>query len=163
MSGLLRSRDELNRELKKLSFRNRWLLRRRLMAVEYIDCADDDGIFRKFSVMNVGGNLIPRHILFSRNWVTKKPDLVTATTVEEEIAFVENFPHREQIVEIFRIAGVDYGRIDYGLKDGRVQVWEINTNPTVVPKKEVINKLRLSVQTKSAKLIAQALHVLSRQ
>jgi len=30
---------------------------------------------------------------------------------------------------IFDIAGIDYGRIDYSLRDGAVETWEINTNP----------------------------------
>jgi len=31
----------------------------------------------------------------------------------------------------FTIAGIEYGRADYGLIDGEVQVWEINTNPAL--------------------------------
>lgn len=160
LTPLLHSRGELDEALRKLSFRDRWLRRHRLMAVEYVDCMDHEGIFRKFSVMNVNGTLIPRHILFSRNWMTKKADLVTPATVEEEVAFIENFPHREQVAEIFRIAGIDYGRIDYGLKGGSVQVWEINTNPTVVPHPDTIDQRRLPVQSRSAAQIARALEVL---
>jgi len=163
MSELLYSPAELKRAIAKLSFRGRWFLWRRLMVVEYVDCAGADGLFRKYSVMNVGGTLIPRHILFSRNWVTKKADFVSAATVEEEIAFLDNFPHREEVAEIFRLAGVDYGRVDYGLKSGRVQVWEINTNPTVVPDHEKIDKRRLPAQTRSAALIAQALAALGQK
>ena len=133
------------------------------MVVEYVDCAAADGLFRKYSAMNVGGTLIARHILFSRNWVTKKADFVSAATVEEEIAFQENFPHRAQVAEIFRLAGVDYGRVDYGLKNGRVQVWEINTNPTVVPVPGKIDDRRLPAQTRSAALIAQALASLAQK
>ena len=162
-SGLLHSQSELERAIAKLSFRGRWFLWRRLMVVEYVECAAADGLFRKYSAMNVGGTLIPRHILFSRNWVTKKADFVSATTVEEEIAFLEKFPHREQVTEIFRLAGVDYGRVDYGLKNGRVQVWEINTNPTVVPRREKIDKRRLPAQSQSAALIAQALASLAQR
>ena len=33
---------------------------------------------------------------------------------------------------MFQIAGIDYGRIDYSMLDGEPQVWEINTNPTVL-------------------------------
>jgi hypothetical protein len=29
------------------------------------------------------------------------------------------------------MAGTQYGRIDYALKDGRIETWEINLNPTV--------------------------------
>jgi hypothetical protein len=32
---------------------------------------------------------------------------------------------------VFEIAGVDYGRVDYGVVDGVPQVWEINLNPTL--------------------------------
>ena len=33
--------------------------------------------------------------------------------------------------EIFRLAQIDYGRIDYGLLGDDLQVWEINTHPSV--------------------------------
>jgi hypothetical protein len=49
--------------------------------------------------------------------------------------------HREKIAEVFRIAGIDYRRIDHGVKDGRIQVWEINTNPMVMPRREKIHSL----------------------
>ena len=29
-------------------------------------------------------------------------------------------------------AGIEYGRIDYGVVDGKIRVWGINTNPTVM-------------------------------
>ena len=32
---------------------------------------------------------------------------------------------------VFAVAGVDYGRVDYGVLDGVPQVWEINLNPTI--------------------------------
>jgi len=163
MSQLLYSPGELEHAVAKLSFRSRWFLWRRLMVVEYVGCAGADGLFRKYSVMNVGGTLIPRHILFSPNWVTKRADFVSAATVEEELGFLENFPHREPVTEIFRLAGVEYGRMDYGLNNGRVQVWEINTNPTVVPIPGKIDKRRLPAQTRSAALIAQALAALGQK
>ena len=46
-------------------------------------------------------------------------------------------PHRELLEHIFRDAGIDYGRIDYGLLDGRIQVWEINTNPWIASDSDV--------------------------
>jgi hypothetical protein len=51
--------------------------------------------------------------------------------VEEELEYVRTNPHRAQLEEIFTIAGVGYGRIDYSLLDGAVQTWEINLNPTI--------------------------------
>jgi hypothetical protein len=152
----LHSREDVERALSGLSLRN--LFRRKhLVAIEYCDSSDGQGIFRKYSAMNVNGTLIPRHVLFSRNWVTKHPDMVNDATVEEELDFIERFPHRDELAAIFRIAGVDYGRVDYGVKDGRIQVWEINTNPIIVPRRHRVNPKRLASQTQSARRIAEAL------
>lgn len=52
-----------------------------------------------------------------------------AGTAREEIEYIRTNPHRDALAKIFRIAGIDYGRIDYGLVDGTVQTYEINTNP----------------------------------
>jgi hypothetical protein len=51
--------------------------------------------------------------------------------VLEERDYVFANPHEAQLAEIFRVGGVEYGRIDYSIKDGRVQTWEINLNPTI--------------------------------
>jgi hypothetical protein len=161
ISGRLNSREEIKRALARFSVKN--LFRKKhLMLVEYCDCSSTDGLFRKYSAMNINGTLIPRHVLFSQDWVTKKPDVVTPASVAEEQRFLEEFPHREQLLEIFRLAGVDYGRIDYGLKDGRLQVWEINTNPVIVPRRELVDPRRMPSQSKSARLIAEALLSISR-
>ena len=50
---------------------------------------------------------------------------------DEESRYCETNPHEAWIREIFRLARIDYGRIDYGMLDGKPQVWEINTNPTI--------------------------------
>ena len=160
ITGLLHSHDDVERALRQLSFRNR-LRRKHLMIVEYVHSAGHDGVFRKYSAMNIRGTLIPRHVLFSNNWVTKKPDLVTDATVEEEVAFLEQFPHRQQLAEIFNLAGVDYGRIDYGIRDGRIQVWEINTNPVLVPLRGILHPKRLPAQARSANAIANSLRALA--
>lgn len=156
ITGLLHSREEVARALSRLSLRDRWR-KKHLMVIEFCDVADARGAFRKYSAMNINGTLIPRHILFSRNWVTKSPDLVDDSAVEEENEFIAAFPHREQLADIFRLAGVDYGRIDYGVKNGRIQVWEINTNPIVVPRRYKVDPRRMASQTESARRIAELL------
>jgi hypothetical protein len=35
------------------------------------------------------------------------------------------------MLRVFELAGVEYGRVDFGLVSGRPTVWEINTNPLV--------------------------------
>jgi hypothetical protein len=160
ITGLLHSPDEISRALSRLSLRDR-LRKKHLMLIEFCDGADARGVFRKYSAMNVNGTLVPRHILFSKDWVTKNPDLVSDATVAEENEFVATFPHRERLAEIFRMAGVDYGRVDYGVKDGRIQVWEINTNPIIVPRRVKVDPRRMASQSESARRITEALMALA--
>ena len=159
---LLHSSDELKQALARDEFQHP-STRKHLMVTEFCDCVEADGGFRKYSVMNIGGTLVPRHVFFNRNWVVKLPpaDFVDAAAFREEVNFMTNFPHAAQALEIFRLAGVDYGRMDYSLRNGRIQVWEINTNPTVVPRQEKIHSLRLAHQAESARCIASILQTLA--
>jgi len=101
------------------------------LLVEFADTSDEDGIYRKYSAFRIGEHLIPRHLLFSKNWIVKRPDVVEDRHLEEEAAYLQGNPHAEELRRIFELAGIEYGRIDYGVKKGRIQVWEINTNPTL--------------------------------
>jgi hypothetical protein len=133
---------------------------RYLMAVEWLDVRDEDGLYRKYAAMKIGERLIPRHVLFSRKWMTKKPDVVTEATAKEEREYLERFPHADQLEEVFRLAGLDYGRVDYGFHNGRLQVWEVNSNPVLVPPPGRIHRLRKESQEWSAARIAEAFEAL---
>jgi hypothetical protein len=159
VTPLIHSRDELDRVLAEPSLRKS-SLRKHLIAIEFCDCSDGE-IFRKYSVMNVNGTLIPRHILFSKKWVTKKADLVTEKTVAEELDFIKTFPYADQVSKAFRLARLDYGRIDFGIRRGRIQAWEINTNPVIVPPREEIDQRRLPAQAQAAAQITRAILALS--
>jgi len=63
--------------------------------------------------------------------MVKLADLELPELLEEELEYVRTNPHAAMLEEIFDLAGIEYGRVDYGLRDGRPQVWEINTNPAV--------------------------------
>jgi hypothetical protein len=103
-----------------------------LLVVEFCDTADADGVYRKYSAFKVGDAILARHLHFSRDWHVKKADLDHEDMLQEERDFVGTNPHELQLRTIFEVAGVDYGRIDYAFRDGRLQVWEINTNPTIL-------------------------------
>jgi hypothetical protein len=156
----VQSIDELHDRVRTWARRRGRLLGRHLMVVERIDVRDDDGLHRKYAAMKVGDHLVPRHVLFSRKWVTKHPDTVTPELAAEERRFLDEFPHADDVAEVFRVAGVDYGRIDYGFRNGRLQVWEINTNPVIVPRPRKIHPLRLPGQKRSAGLITEAFEAL---
>lgn len=100
--------------------------------VEYCDTADEHGVFRKYSAFVVGDQIVPTHVFFSHHWLTKvavTEQRISEAMLREEQQFVETNPHADALKAIARIARIEYGRIDYGVLDGRVQVWEINTNP----------------------------------
>ena len=65
----------------------------------------------------------------------KTPDLISAETVAEEQGYLAEDPHERSLCEIFKLANIDYGRIDFSLCGQQIVTWEINTNPliTVVP------------------------------
>jgi hypothetical protein len=59
----------------------------------------------------------------------KVPELFDDESLRLEDEYVATNPHAAELARIFALARVDYGRVDYGLLENRIQVWEINTNP----------------------------------
>jgi hypothetical protein len=107
---------------------------RDLIVVEFCDTRAADGLTSKYSAYIVGDRLVPRCWQRGLDWVLKyKTTLFTPEQSRRELEYVRTNPHADQLEEIRRIAGVGYGRIDYGVLDGRVQTWEINLNPTPGP------------------------------
>lgn len=108
-----------------------------LMIVEYLDAHGRDGLFRAAGAAKFGGAAGPRHLIFSENWTVKAPDFSrgdrwTEAMVAEEAAFLESVlpPSVERAYEL---AGLEYGRMDYFPADGFLNVWEINSNPNLIP------------------------------
>ncbi len=129
ISPLLENQEQLDAYRRKLHADETYT--DDMVVIEFLDTSDQEGVFRKYSVMRIGDELLPRHLFFSSNWILKNKDLVGPEQQEEESAFLKEFPHRDEIQRIFDLAEIDYGRIDYSLHDGRVQTWEINTNPFI--------------------------------
>ena len=102
------------------------------LIVEFCNTADANGGFRKYSAFIVGDRIIPRHLFFSQNWMIKTPGSPNEEMVAEELHYLQTNPHRQQLREIFQLARIEYGRIDYGMLNGVPQIWEINTNPWIM-------------------------------
>jgi hypothetical protein len=101
--------------------------------VEFCDTSDHEGIFRKYSAYYVNSRVLPIHIMYSRQWFVKSGVRDNSSAQKEERDYIETNSHKNQIEHIFKIARIDYGRIDYSMLDGKLQVWEINTNPYLLP------------------------------
>lgn len=133
-TALLRDAGELARALRFLRLRGQRL--RDLLVVEFCDTSDRQGLFRKYAAFLVGDCVLPRHLFFNRHWMIKPGGPLDRWPMDpqlekEKLAYLYGNPHEEWIRQIFRHAGLTFGRIDYGMLHDRPQVWEINTNPTV--------------------------------
>jgi hypothetical protein len=128
------------------------------IVVEYCDTADAAGLYRKYGAFVVGDRIIPRHLYFSRDWHIRWEDVIDQATIEEELAFVHTNPHAETMLECAKLAGIGYGRFDYGLLDGRPQVWECNTNAGVIfPRSYDDDPERMPVHYKFVDMFAEAM------
>lgn len=104
-----------------------------MMIVEYGAAPSADGRFRKYSAYRVGPTIYPQHCFINESWYIKFPSTrFSEADRAESRAYVADNPHARQIERVFALAGIDYGRIDYGIVDGQVQTFEINNNPTVL-------------------------------
>lgn len=156
VSELLHSREELLAEIR----RRRAAGENDLMITERIEVRSADGLYRKYGVFRCGDALAPRHVYFSQNWVQNFSDLVDDAKVGEEAEFVEANPHAEQVRRVFELAGVDYGRIDYGIVNGRVQTWEINTNPMMMAAPYRLQPPRLPAMARGTERARQAIEAI---
>ena len=129
LTRLLWSRAELARAVAWLWQRGEPL--HDLLVVEFCDTADAHGAYRKYGAYVIGNRIIPRSLAFDVNWVVKptKAPPPSAAQLRLEAQYIDTNPHREWLMGVFDLAGVDYGRIDYSMDDERPVVWEINTNP----------------------------------
>jgi hypothetical protein len=137
VTPLLNNVEELRLAVADLKTKN--LCREELIITEFVDTVDTTGLYRKYSSFCINGQIIPRHIFFSKDWFIKTCELVADEYVKEEWEFVNSKNYSDQVGEIFKMAAIDYGRMDFSFskavdKNGnrRIQVWEINTNPMIV-------------------------------
>lgn len=158
LTKLLKNRHQLDEALVGATFRKHRL--ETLLVVEYCDTADANGVYRKYASFVLGDRVVPCHIDCSKAWMVKDTDIVDASVMAEELNYVQTNPHREWLQETFRLAGVDYGRIDYGLLNGAPQVWEINTNPVVILTPDHYSEIHLPVKRTFAAQIGPAFEAL---
>ena len=134
--------------------------RRALLVTEFCDTVDSQGMYRKYAAFCVGGQIIARHLFFAKRWMLKWPEQLAVQQLAEEVDYVRTNPHAEQLAELFRFARIEFGRIDYSLLEGRIQVWEINTNPMICAPADELCVERLPVQRLFAERFEAALRQL---
>ena len=128
-TGLIHGPEEFETAVEALRAANRPLKRR--VAISFESNPDADGCFRKYGAFRIGGAIIPQHILRSPDWVVKSDKGVDSPEfAAEELAFVRDNPHEAVLRQATDIADLQFGRIDYTIRDGRPVIFEVNPNPT---------------------------------
>jgi hypothetical protein len=106
-----------------------------LLLIEYAAEPVRPGLFRKLAISRIGPRCLPQISVHDEHWLVKYGKLASATPelYDEEFEILSKNPYAEPVQRAFEIAGIGYGRADFGLVGGRVQIYEINTNPTLKP------------------------------
>lgn len=139
-TDLIKNDEEFDAALADLA--RRGLPRRERIAIGYANERAADGYFHKYAAFNIDGWIIPGDLTYGQSWVVKirvtanewakgRDDAygTSGTGAARELRYILDNPHRDALARAFAVAGIDFGRADYGVVDGRVQIYEINTNP----------------------------------
>lgn len=96
------------------------------------------GVWRRYSSYCVGDRILAHHIAHDTSWVVK--DGFNSNSLQshphkniflnDEAVFIYKNQFASILLRACRIAGISYGRLDFGLTGDSIQVYEINTNPT---------------------------------
>jgi tetratricopeptide (TPR) repeat protein len=109
--------------------------------IEYIDYRSNDGLFRKYRVIFIDGEILPYHLAIHDDWKVHhfRTDMANHAWMRaEEESFLENIggvfgeAHQEAFRAMAKATGLDYGGIDCGVgRDGRIVVFEANASMLV--------------------------------
>lgn len=132
ITGLLDTRDAAEEALTQALHKGFAITD--LIFVEY--CAEPmpgTGHFQKHAALRVGKALVRANTVNDQSWTAKNgaANLATPEHYAAERAEYDHWPHRDYAARVFDVAGLDFGRLDFGIVDGRPQAYEINTNPTL--------------------------------
>jgi hypothetical protein len=132
-SALLESQQQLDAELDKI--RQSGASLRGLIVLEYCPAPYNAKLWHKWGTFRVGDLVSVDHIAVDNKWLVKYGDYAfhdEAVIRDEHDAVLAN-RFADELTTCFDLADIDYGRADHASVDGRLIVYEINTNPNIVP------------------------------
>jgi hypothetical protein len=106
---------------------------RELMIVQYAAEPVREDLYRKLAVYRVGGRMVPALCAHQGHWKAKfgESGIAGGQLYDDEYRLVSENAFGEVIRPAFDLGAIEYGRADFGLFQGRPQVYEINTNPMI--------------------------------
>ncbi len=106
-----------------------------MLVVEFCGERAAHGFYEKRSFLKIGDRITLSALLIGEHWNVKLAmaslGLVTPEIMHSQLEEIRDDRDAEKLREVFDMAGIDYGRADVGICKGRIQVYEINTNPTI--------------------------------
>jgi hypothetical protein len=133
LSGLLETREEAEKAVDAAV--SAGTPEENLVLIEIAAEPVRPGLYRRLAAFRIGNAIVPHISVHDTSWLVKYGR--TFDTIEdlyqEEHAQMELNPFAGHLMKVFDVAGVEYGRADFGFLKGRVQVFEINTNPHLTP------------------------------
>jgi hypothetical protein len=131
LSDLLQTREELRKAVDGAIAGG--TPRENVLVVEFAAEPLRPGLFRKMSAFRIGDAIVPHISVHDTVWLVKygrKFDNIE-DLYQQELELLQTNPYAEHLKKVFEVAGIEYGRADFGMYQGRIQVYEINTNPHV--------------------------------
>ena len=126
-STLIENETDLAAAIDELSTRGAF--RDDHMVTEFCGAPDDTGAYVKYGCFRVGDRIMPQNRLVGRQWCVKKFEYFDETVIARDLAYIKSTEHNETVRRVFDIAEVEYGRVDYSIVNGRLEFYELNTNP----------------------------------
>jgi hypothetical protein len=132
ISGLLHDWNQVAAEIERAMAKGAPITA--LLIVEYAGEPILPGLYRKFGSFRIGSAGFAHVCVDEDHWVAKdgKRGITPPHLAEEELRVVRDNPHGPDVARAFDIAGLEYGRADFGLVGGKVQIYEINSNPEIL-------------------------------
>jgi hypothetical protein len=131
MTDLLHGWDRLQAEIDRAVAKGAPLTS--LLIVEFAAEPALPNFYRKFGSFRVGRSSFAHNCVDDDHWIAKigKMGITPPDLYIEEQRVVRDDPYGPQVAIAFDIAGIDYGRVDFGFVKGRIQIYEINSNPDI--------------------------------
>ena len=130
-------------------------------------------VWRRLSSYRVAGKIIAHHMAFDRTWIVKDGFNSEALEIhpekerflDMERQFIVSNLYADVIEKAFDLARIEYGRADFSIVGGKVQIYEINTNPNHAFASQIAREThprRRAIQMQSEGDLQQAIVALDR-
>ena len=106
-----------------------------VMIIEFCGEPIAEGIWAKFGTMRIGEQFSTDHVVIEDNWCvrTGSVGLATPAMFEWEHRQVADNAYAAAVEPAFAAGCIEYGRADHATVGGRQVIYEINTNPSILP------------------------------